>query len=79
VKNHNKRTIFALALLTIFCALGAAIASMTFYFFVVPEIDAAADRRAESAYVRGAMVAISAAPTRCQQWQLRARRAVCDD
>jgi hypothetical protein len=25
------------------------------------------------------MVAISAAPTRCQQWQLRARKAVCDD
>jgi len=68
---------------TILCAVIAFAAGVVLFGLVValvilPTRDAEAAQRIESAYARGAMVKIAASKARCQQWQLRAKEAVCE-
>ncbi|MCA3064014.1 hypothetical protein [Aquidulcibacter sp.] len=58
---------------------GVLMACLTVAVVVLPLRDTQADQRVESAFTKGAMVKISAAKARCQQWELKARKAVCDE
>lgn len=58
---------------------GALIACLTIAVFVLPLRDTHTEREIESAFAKGAMVKIAASKARCQQWELKSRKAVCDE
>jgi hypothetical protein len=70
-----------------FCIIGAivsftagvALFAIFMALVVLPNRDAETLQRVESAYVKGAMVKIAASKARCQQWELKSRKAVCDE
>ena len=59
--------------------VGVFCACLLMAVYVMPMREDETQRRVDSAYVKGAMIKISAAKTRCQQWAIRSGRAVCDD
>jgi len=69
-----------------FCIIGAivsftagvALFAIFMALVVLPNRDAETLRRVESAYANGAMVKISMSKARCQEWSLRANRAICE-
>lgn len=58
---------------------GVLMACLTVAVFVLPLRDTQAEREIESAFAKGAMVKIAASKARCQQWELKAKGAVCDE
>ena len=52
---------------------------LTVAVFLLPLRDTQAEREIESAFAKGAMVKIAASKARCQQWELKAKGAVCDE
>ena len=52
---------------------------LTVAVFLLPLRDTQTEREIESAFAKGAMVKIAASKARCQQWELKAKGAVCDE
>jgi hypothetical protein len=58
---------------------GVALFAIFMALVVLPNRDAETLSRVESAYVKGAMLKIAASKARCQQWELKQRKAVCSE
>lgn len=64
---------------SIACMIAGVLACGLFVLLVLDPLRTANTAQAvSSAYAKGAMVKIAASPARCQQWELRQRRAVCE-
>ncbi|MFN8704137.1 MAG: hypothetical protein ACK51V_00435 [bacterium] len=58
---------------------GVILACLVVAVVVMPLRDHEASQQVESAYAKGAMLKIASSKARCQQWELRNRRAICDE
>lgn len=77
----NPREFWSLAIggaLLCFTA-GVLMACLTVAVFVLPLRDTHTEREIESAFAKGAMVKIAASKARCQQWELKSRKVICND
>ncbi len=58
---------------------GVILACLVVAVVVLPLRDDDTSRQVESAYAKGAMLKIAASKARCQQWELKHRKAVCSE
>jgi hypothetical protein len=75
--NLNPREFWSLAVggaILCFCA-GVLMACITVAVVLIPM----QEQQLASAHAKGAMLKIAASKARCQQWELKARKAVCDE
>ena len=77
----NPREFWSLAIGgAILCFIaGVILACLVVAVVVLPVRDNEATDRIDSAFAKGAMLKIAASKARCQQWELKARKAVCDE